>query len=187
MSKEKITNGAAWQRNLSKQAKSVYSIIKKEIKKEKNQGLKTSHLTRLMTKSPHFVGVFAENELNGLTINSFPSFLICNIDKSSQPGSHWMAVGIFKKRIEIFDPAGFRIFLWPRIPCHLLTFIHNLSVSRTVHVSKRIQSSKSSLCGYFAMFYILARNTLSFTQIQKLFTSRLARNDLAIKLLFYLN
>ena len=185
MPKENIAHRANWKRKLKKSEKNICQKIKKELQKKKNhQGLSTTELLRLMSNSKNFIGVYAENELDGLIITSFPSLLICNLDTSSQSGSHWLAIGIFKKRLEIFDPGGFRLFLWPRIPCNLLTFLHNLSVSRTVHVSKRIQSSKSSLCGFFSMFYIIARSTLSFTRIQKLFSSRLARNDSIIKSLF---
>ena len=178
-------NKPDWKRKLTKQEKINCRQAAKEIQKTENQkGLTTETLARLLSGTRNFIGVYAEDELNTLIITSFPSFLICNIDSSSQPGSHWIALGIFRHTIEIFDSSGFKIFLWSRVPCHLLNFIHKLSLTRQVLVSNRLQSMKSTLCGFFSVFYVLARNCITLSQINTLFTKRLAQNDLIIKNIF---
>ena len=174
-----------WKRKLTKKEKTIGHQIGIEIQKKKNQkGLRASKIIKLLSSLPNFIGVYAEDELKTITISSFPSLLICNTDTLSLPGSHWIAIGVFKNTVEIFDPGGFRLFLLPRIPCHLLTFIHKLSVTRTIRISNLIQSDSSALCGFYCMFYVLARTSLSFKKIQSFFSSRLARNDSILKSLF---
>ena len=178
-------NKSGWKRKLTKQEKANSRQTRKAIEKEKNQkGLTTDSISRLLSGTRNFIGVYAEDELKNLVITSFPSFLICNIDLSSQPGSHWIALGIFRNTIEIFDSSGFKIFLWSRVPCHLLNFIHKLSLTRQILVSKRLQSKKSTLCGFYCVLYILARNCITLHQIHSLFSKRLAQNDLIIKRIF---
>ena len=175
----------SWKRKLTQQEKSNCQKIKTELEKKKSQkSISTFILNNLLSSTSNFIGVYAEDELDSITITSFPSFLICNTDTLSLPGSHWIAIGVFRDTVEIFDPGGFRLFLLPRIPCHLLTFIHKLSVTRTIRIANRIQSDLSTLCGFYCMFYVLARNSLSFKKIQSFFSSRLARNDSILKSLF---
>ena len=174
-----------WKRKLTKQEKTNSSQTREALKETENQeGLTTDTLLNLLSGTRHFIGVYAEDELKNLTITNFPSLLICNIDKSSEPGSHWIALGIFRHSLEVFDSTGFKIFLWSRVPCHLLNFIHKLSLTRQVILSKRIQSNKSTLCGFYCILYILARNCITLRQIHSFFSKRLAQNDLVIKNIF---
>ena len=136
------------------------------------------YISSSLNCSPNFIGCFAENEVENLTITSFPSFLIVNIDSSHLPGSHWIALGIFSDKIEIFDPLGFDIFNWSQVPCTLLDFLHRLSVTRRVYIAPRIQSQTSFLCGFYAMYYVIVRKFISFELLFKCFcTKYLKRND----------
>lgn len=173
-----------WQAKLTNKEKSACRKIEKAEKTKNQKGLTTLEITKLLSNTRHFLGVYAEDELMSLTIGSYPTFLVVNIDKISQPGSHWLAIGIFKRSIEIFDSVGFKIFLWSRVPCGLLTFLHKLSIGRTIRVSNRLQSRRSHLCGFYAMYYILARNCMSFTDLCKIFSSNFIRNDQNIKNVF---
>ena len=178
-------NKSNWKRKLTKQEKANCRQAAKEIQKTKNQkGLTTLVLSQILSRTRNFIGVYAEDELKYLNITSFPSFLVCNIETSSEPGSHWIALGIFRHSLEIFDSTGFKLFLWSRVPCNMLNFIHKLSLTRKVVVSHRIQSRKSTLCGFYCILYVLARNCTTLSQINKLFSKRLAQNDLIIKNIF---
>ena len=173
------TNARNWE--LAKQAANhCNKTFAKEIKSVKNEkkGLNGDFITSSLACSPNFIGCFAENELKNLTISSFPSFLIVNIDSSDMKGSHWIALGVFNDEIEIFDPLGFDIFNWSHVPCDLLDFLHRLSVTRRVHTAPRIQSNSSYLCGFYAIFYVIARKFMSFEHLFKCFcTQLLSRND----------
>ena len=149
----------------------------KSVQKEK-KGLNSDFITSSLACAPNFIGCFAENELKDLIITSFPSFLIANIDSSEMKGSHWIAIGIFHDKIEIFDPLGFDIFNWSQVPCDLLDFLHRLSVSRRVETAPRLQSDSSYLCGFYSMFYVIVRKFLSFEHLFKCFCTKfLSRND----------
>ena len=172
-------NARNWK--LAKQeASNCSKTFAKQIKssQKEKKGLSGEFITSSLACSPNFIGCFAEDELNSLTITSFPSFLIANIDSSEMKGSHWIAIGIFNDKIEIFDPLGFDIFNWSKVPCDLLDFLHRLSVTRRVHTAPRVQSDSSYLCGFYTIFYVIARKFVSFEHLFKCFcTQFLSRND----------
>ena len=159
------------------------SIKKQMSKSQKNKKGATSETINLLLKCvPNFIGCFAEDQVSTLTFTSFPCLLIVNIDASEMPGSHWLALGIDKSYIEIFDPLGFNFLNWSRIPCHLLKLLHRLSQHRRVRISRRIQSDKSVLCAFYCMYYCIFRRTVSFTKICQPFKSLKENDKLLIKL-----
>ena len=152
----------------------------REIEKAKKEGITNIFLNQSLTCLPNFLGCFPEDQINNLTINQFPSFLIANIDSHDMQGSHWLAIGIFKYSIEIFDPLGFKIFNWKRIPCGLLSFLHRMSVTRRVQVAQRVQPDNSHLCGPYCIFYLVLRSITSLRTISSFFYlrySKLHQND----------
>ena len=140
-------------------ARKIQEIEKKDV------NITADFITSSLNCSPNFIGCYAEDQVEHLRITSFPCFLIVNIDSSELPGSHWIGLGIFQDKIEIFDPLGFNIFNWSRIPCTLLNFLYNLSVTKSVSINPRIQSDDSKLCGIFSIFYVLKRAKQSFDEV----------------------
>ena len=57
------------------------------------------------TKYPHFGGVIAADEIKSLP-KKLPIGFVMNLDKSNQPGSHWVAVYINGDSVEYFDPLA---------------------------------------------------------------------------------
>ena len=153
--------------------------IKEKIQKAQKtrHGAKTSQLNKILSCSPNFIGCFAENEVENLKITSFPCFLIVNIDHDKLPGSHWISLHITRTKIEIWDTLGFRLLDWPRVPCNLLKFLHNLVVSRQIIVSRRIQSASSVLCGFYCIYFVICRPFMSFTSLMSNFSSKFSSND----------
>ena len=150
-------------------------ILKAEIKKDRP--LTTKKILKILQGTPNFVGCLAENETEYTRIQSFPAFFIVNIDSSDKKGSHWIAIGIFKDSVEIFDTLGFKIFKWASIPCTLLKFLHRLVGQRTLKISKRIQGPNSLYCGYYCIFYVLMRPYFTWNLIQKQFSTDYHKND----------
>ena len=142
---------------------SIQAQIAKKFKTKK--GTSSSTITTLLHCVPNFIGCFAENEVSNIIFNSFPCFLIVNIDSSSMPGSHWLALGIFRNQIEIFDPLGFNFFNWSRVPCTLFMLLHRLAQHRKILISKRIQSDDSVLCAFYCMYYCIFRRSVPFSRI----------------------
>ena len=153
--------------------------IQKEIikKKKENSPLSSDKINSLLKCTPNFLGCYAENELEKLIIQSFPSYLIVNIDSTSYPGSHWISLGLYKDRLEIVDPLGFSIFNWQSVPCGILKFCHRFSANRKIYISKRVQSNSSVLCGFYCIYFILFRQHFSFHNIFKTFSTHCKQND----------
>ena len=159
--------------------------IKKEIKasftekktQKKIDGLTGSDLNSALNCFPNFLGCVPEDKLDELVFGSLPCFIIVNIDSGNMPASHWIALGLFKESVEIFDPLGFDIFNWNRVPCSLLNFVHRLSVTRKLKIAHRIQSDSSTLCGHFCLFYIFMRKHTNMKSIMNYFGSKFSCKD----------
>ena len=163
--------------------------IQKQIvqSKQSQKGTSNTTITSLLYCVPNFIGCFAEDELQSMMFNSFPSFLIVNIDTAQMPGSHWLALGIFRDRVEIFDPLGFNIFNWTRVPCSLFKLLHRLSQSRKILIAKRIQADYSSLCAFYCIYYCIFRRTVPFSKICQPFKQLNENDEVLIKLFSYLS
>ena len=183
--RRKTNNDRIWK--LGQQAaRRCSQNLTREIEKTQ-KGLTAQDLNNILNCLPNYIGCFAENQLSDIIITQFPAFIIANVDTYHMKGSHWLAIGIFENTIEIFDPLGFKIFNWNRIPCSLLTFLHRMSITRKVIVSPRIQPSKSNLCGYYCIFYLLLRSITTMRRIMSYFyivNSKLYRNDLLLSKFF---
>ena len=158
----------------------------REIEKTK-EGITAQYIQNTLNCLPNFIGCLAENQFSNLVITQFPTFVIANVDSYQMKGSHWLAIGIFQNTIEIFDPLGFTIFNWNRVPCNLLDFLHRMAVTRKVSVFPRIQPSQSYLCGYYCIFYLLLRPFTSLRTIKSFFyilNSKLYRNDTILSKFF---
>ena len=166
--------------SFQQKAKSTYNFTKiyskaKEIK-AKQKGLTDCDIISFLKSSPHFLGCYSDDEISKLILKP-TCFLIVNLDTSDRPGSHWVALGIFKNSIEVFDSLGFDLLSWPTVPHGLLSFLHRVSFRKRIKVIPRIQSKRSTLCGIFCVFYIILRSRFSLSTILAYFTSSLATND----------
>ena len=150
----------------SKEKISCRKIIQKQIKKVKatKKGLTSETINQLTKYAPNFIGCFSEDVLLTLVFHQKPCFLIVNLDKTGMPGSHWIALGLFDDKIEVFDFLGFKIFNWPRIPCNLLSFLHQHSTRRNLVISPLLQRN-NKLCGVYCIYYVLNRPFMSFSEI----------------------
>lgn len=177
MQKEKSIR--KWEKIKRKNKYCNLTELKEKIKtcKKTRQGLHRNKILDFLKCAPSFIGCFAEDELEGLSIQSFPSYLIVNVDQSNMSGSHWIAIGIFRDTIEIFDSLGLQLFNWSRIPCQLLSFLHYFAQSRDVISLKRIQSDTSTLCGFYCILYVVYRPFSTFSRLQKLFGPKFSAND----------
>ena len=184
-----------WKRKRQLTTKKTFNCsqeVKAKIKKEKFRSLNEKTIKNVLSCQNSFAGCYAADELKHLFIKP-PCFIIVNLDQRNMKGSHWIAIGCFQKKLELFDPLGFDLFAWPRISCSLLHFLHNYSFSRKIKISKRLQSSNSILCGLYCIFYVLSRPFKSFESIQSVFSSNLALNDSILRssfsplIIFYLD
>ena len=163
---------------------SCYNSIKTAFhSSQKNKkGLDCKTISKLIDCFPNFLGCFAQNSIDK-SFFRYPVTFLVNVDSFSQKGSHWLAIGLFEKSLEVFDPLGFQIFKWKQIPCKLLRFLHRYGRKRKVLISKRIQPTHSFNCAFYSLYYILKRNKHSFESIQKRFPRR-SSNERVLKNFF---
>lgn len=163
--------------------KATYSFnkrkIKKAIKKEKNkkEGISACLINCILSDTSNYLGCVAQDELASLSIRSLPVYLIVNFDNSYSRGSHWIALRIDKKRLEIFDPLGFNSLRWPNTPHLLLDFLHKFSINRRIFTSKEIQPFSSTLCGFYCIFFVVYRSVHTFSDCTRYFSNILKKND----------
>ena len=148
-----------------------YRKMQKAIKKAQKTktGISRLGILKHLQFTKDFIGVYAEDQVSHLSITTFPSSLIINLDPSYMRGSHWLAIRISRSSLEIFDPLGFQILGWPRTPCHLLNFLRRWSCHRKTFISPVIQSQSSVLCGFYCIAYIVCRQVFSFNEFLKFF------------------
>ena len=180
-----------WKRKSQSTSKTSFNCsqqVKNKIKEAKTHGpLKEKTIENILSCQNSFVGCFAADELSSLVLK-FPCFIIVNLDKRNMKGSHWIAIGCFKNKLEIFDPLGFDLFSWPKISCDLLFFLHKYSFSRKILLSKRIQAPQSQNCGLYCIYYVMTRKFKSFSLLQSIFSSKLSLNDsILIKQFYHVN
>ena len=174
--------------NHKKTSSSKYRTeIQKEIEKtSKSQtGIDCCKINYFLRKTPNFYGCFSPDELENLLIDSFPIYLIVNLDLSSEDGSHWLALRVSHTKVEVFDPLGFKLDSWPTIPVKLIEFIQKLSYKKQLIISRILQPNNSFLCGFYCIYYILARPFNSFRKIIDSFSLELSKNDHILTNLLY--
>ena len=86
--------------------------IKEALKtfRKTKEGLSCRRILSLTKGVFNFLGCFAQNVVTQLRFRSKPCYFFVNIDSSGSNGSHWIAIGLFKTSIEVYDPLGFEIF-----------------------------------------------------------------------------
>ncbi len=73
--------------------------------------------------------------------------MIINLDDSSGPGTHWVALTLDKHQLTYFDPFG------AQIPDTIITYTKK-STKPVRWNTSQIQSMKSDACGYYCMYFI---------------------------------
>ena len=154
--------------------KEIYKRAK-EIEKTK-EGLDNFEIEDFLGSVPHFLGTICDNDLHKID-PKFQGFVIVNLDHAQGPGTHWISLGIFEDTVEFFDPLGCDFLNWPNLPIGLLTFLFETSFKKTIVRIQRLQSSKSSVCGLYCMFYIINRSGYSLQTILNYFDGSRKEND----------
>ena len=156
----------------------IRTSIKFKIQEIKNskEGLSSLFLEKCLTRVKNFIGVFPQDFLLHSQIYP-PACFVVNLDVSSQPGSHWLAVYLDDSSVEVFDSLGLDPKTWTRKPTILLNFIKSKLKNRKLRISRKLQTDSSNFCGVFSLFFLFLRPFLTFRQISNFFTSDLKLNE----------
>ena len=155
--------------------KSRYKI-RKQIKKVKQTGagVTTSFLLSVLSLKSNFLGVFPQDYLLALSIKSFPVSLIINLDFSTQPGSHWLAIKIDETSVYIFDSLGLNPDTWSYKPDVLFFFLSKFR-NHKFYCTRQIQNPYSPLCGLYALYFTIL--DFRFSELLAPFTTDFKLND----------
>lgn len=123
----------------------------------------------------HYLGVYPADRLPQRV--SLPCAIIVNMDKSTNPGSHWVAIYIDKHGVGEF----FCSFGNPPINSHHFKFIKRNSLHWTFNKTK-LQCFSSTVCGQYCIFYLFCKiRGFSLKHILSYFSKECLKNDTLIK------
>ena len=157
--------------------KQIKSQIKKEIKVIQKEGINNHFIDKILQPVYNFIVVFTQDELSSIKMAKIPFSLIVNLDYQGEKGSHWLSIHINHETIEIFDSLGFESKYFNHYPKLIISFINKFSFNRFVLCSPVLQPVTSKLCGLYAIYFILSRQTKSFQDCLQPFNSHLYDND----------
>ena len=159
--------------------------MQKIVKKAKSAPLSTSDLRKLTQREPNFLGIFSSDQLKSLRVLKPSVSFIVNLDVAGRKGSHWVAIRIGRKQVEVFDALGFNLRLWETYSTQLLKFLSRYIHSHRFYVTPILQPPNTFTCGLFSAFYIIKRRFLTFTKCVKLFSRDIISNN--VKLFSYMD
>ncbi len=152
----------------------------KIIQKAKNSPLSSDDLNCLVNNQTNFLGIFASDQLETLRIVRPFVFFIVNLDISTQIGSHWIAIRIGRRSVEIFDSLGFSFDLWQVYPKYLLRFLSRYTKSHNFLISPVLQPPNTYTCGLYTVFFIIYRQRTTFRNCISKFSRNLFVNNLIL-------
>lgn len=118
--------------------------------------MNTDQIHRVLSSNEHtrnaFLGVFASNELP-TKIRRYPTCFIANVDRSSEPGSHWLAFYLSSPdHLEFFDSFGHGPYDFPGPISHFSRRFHHVNFN-----VMRLQSNITATCGHYCIYYLYTK------------------------------
>ena len=154
--------------------KAIYNKAKENEKAKK--GLSNYDLESFLSPDSSLFCIISDDQVEKIDIKT-EKYYIVNLDTSRGPGTHWIALGIFRDTIEFFDPLGCEVFNWPNLPIGLLKFLFSASFKKTILRIERLQSDESVQCGLYCAFYIMHRQYFSLQAIIDYLDQRKKNDD----------
>lgn len=143
-----------------------------------------NEINRSLSNVCGYLGTYALDELNDLRVRIFPSYLIVNLDVRNQKGTHWIAIALYLNDVYVCDSLG-TILPNDKLPYQLINFLHIVSFSKTIHITKRLQSLTSHTCGKYATYFVYCLSSChSYESFLHNFCLDYNLNDVIINLLF---
>ena len=148
--------------------------------------MNTVELTEIMdniTCNVNFLGVLASDHFPKEPLTDLPTLLICNADRSDEPGRHWLAMYIDRNGVGCFfdsfgNPPYSEFF-----PSSILEFLKNNS-TRVHYSTRQVQDFTSVTCGQHCVFFLyhISRG-VEYKDIMKFYhNDNLLRNDTMVSL-----
>ena len=146
------------------------------------EGISTNNLISCLRNLSCFKGVIPQDYLDKIILESKMCFVV-NVDFSTQPGSHWIAIHIEDLKCFIIDSLGLKFMKLEQGSKPLFRFISRLSKKLRIYKTSLIQNPISPFCGFYCILFLLSLSFTCFRDINSLFNTNLRSND---SLLLYL-
>ena len=85
-----------------------------------------------------YQGKFAINKVENLKINTYPSFMVVNLDERGKTGTHWISLAMYHNDIFVCDSLG-TLLPTDNFPAKLINFLYRISYRKTLHITRRLQ------------------------------------------------
>ena len=156
----------------------------KHTKAKTNDEMDENKLNSALKSVPNYIGTFALDELDNLRISRLPCFLVVNLDKRRNPGTHWIAIAIYHNDVYVCDSLG-TLLPSSSFPTGLINFLHLISFKKSLHITKQLQNEFSDTCGFYSAVFVheMAKYN-SYERFLKCFSSDYFVNDIFVRLLF---
>ena len=127
----------------------------------------------------NFKGVFPYDLFPLSIYKNTPYSFVVNLDKSTEPGSHFICMYITENIIEYYDSYGLAPFL-PRIEKYIEK---NINAGKHFNYNKMsVQPLTSDYCGYYVMGYLLSKDiNCSLDDFNDIFSLKTLLNDKIIE------
>lgn len=154
--------------------------IREKIKRKnlRENVLALAEIEKYLVNSTSYLGAIYVSSFKKLIVKArkFSFLVYCT--------NHWFVIYSDNNTIEIFDSLGF-LKTKSCITKNVLNFIRNVTGSKNLKASHSVQSPNSTLCGVFALYYIIQRDSgKTFEQIMGTFSTVKTDND-RLMLRFY--
>lgn len=139
--------------------------------------MNTVQLRKILTQDKFtktsFLDVFASDQLP-VKIYKFPTCFIVNIDKSTEPGSHWVAFyAPSQHSVEFFDSYGNAPSFYGGSILEFASRFLNVDYNPLI-----LQSNVTAVCGQYCIFYLYSKcRAKTLNEILSSFVSEHITND----------
>ena len=98
---------------------------------------------------PHFGGIYARDTL--VDIEKSPGLIVCNTDRSEQPGRHWVLFFFREEEetVDFYDSLGKDL---TEYGSEFVDFVQTFS-REVISTDRRTQPLNTNLCGSYCLFY----------------------------------
>lgn len=130
-------------------------------------------LNNFLSKLSEFGGVYNVSTIQSMKYKTLPCYIICNLSKAGTPGSHWIGLALYSKKVIFFDSFG--------RGCKnekILKFLVDKGY-RTYFYSKfPVQHVFSNKCGEYVLGFILTqKHGIKLESYLNLFKKSKIEND----------
>ena len=121
--------------------------------------MNTSEINNYLKDLPGFIGAYALDKIP--IIRTYPSSIIVNTQKHTEPGEHWVAIYYVSPQLcYYFDSFGFG---------PLQSEIQKRLSSKCYYNTRQIQPFSSYTCGLYCIYFLYYIRVFSFDSFVSLF------------------